>query len=123
MFRLGSNINLPKFKINLPKFSDYELKLDIYSFQSEFWKTYELTTPKRYELTKSKRMMQNLLKKNMLKESALSMAKSIADIVDTLLNGAYGNPKLLLKKRCIADWEYQSTMENKRPKNAGGCFK
>ena len=59
----------------------------------------------------------------MLKESALSMAKSIADIVDTLLNGAYGNPKLLLKKKCIADWKYQSTMENKRTENAGGCFK
>ena len=123
MFRLSSNINLPKFKINLPKFSDYEPKLEIYSFQSEFWKTFELTTPKRYELTKPKRMMQYLLKKNMLKESALSMTKSIADIVDTLLNGAYGNPKLLLKKRFIADWEYQSPMENKRPKDTGGCFK
>ena len=44
--------------INLPKFSGYELKLDIYSFQSELLKMYEWTTPKR--------IMPHLLKNNLL---------------------------------------------------------
>ena len=37
--------NESKLGINLPKFSGYESKLDIFSFQSEFLKIYERTTP------------------------------------------------------------------------------
>ena len=36
--------NESKLRINLPKFSGYETKLDIYSFQSEFLKIYERAT-------------------------------------------------------------------------------
>ena len=36
-----------KLKISLPKFNDYESKLDIYTFQSEFLKIHQKTTPKR----------------------------------------------------------------------------
>ena len=37
--------NESKLGINLPKFSGYESKPDIFSFQSEFLKIYERTTP------------------------------------------------------------------------------
>ena len=36
-----------KLKISLPKFNGYESKLDIYTFQSEFLKIHQRTTPKR----------------------------------------------------------------------------
>ena len=49
--------NESKLRINLPKSSGYESKLDIYSFQSEFLKISERTTPKR--------MMPDLLKNNL----------------------------------------------------------
>ena len=82
-----------KLRINLPKFSGYESKLDIYSFQSEVLKIYEQTTPKQ--------MMTDLLKNNLLEGSALSLVKSMKDIEDMWkrLKGAYGDPILLLKKK------------------------
>ena len=85
--------NKSKLRINLPKLSGYELKLDIHSFQSEFLRTYERITPKR--------MMPNLLKNSLLERSALSMVKSITDIEDIWrrLKSPYGDPKLLLKKK------------------------
>ena len=55
--------NESKLRINLPKFSDYESKLDIYSFKSEFLKIYEQTTPMQ--------MMPDLLKNNLLEGLAL----------------------------------------------------
>ena len=64
--------NESKLKINLPKFSGYESKLDIYSFQSEVLKIYERTAPKR--------MIPDLLKNNLLEVSALSSVKSVTDI-------------------------------------------
>ena len=82
-----------KLRINLPKFSGYESKLDIYSFQSELLKIYERTTPKQ--------MMPDLLKNILLEGSALSLVKSMKDIEDMWkrLKGAYGDPILLLKKK------------------------
>ena len=46
-------------------------------------------------------MMPDLLKNNLLEGSALSMVKSMTDIEDIWkrLKGAYGDPKLLLKKK------------------------
>ena len=61
--------NESKLRINLSKFYGYELKLDIYSFQSKFLKIYEQTTLKQ--------LMQDLLKNNLLKGSALSLVKSM----------------------------------------------
>ena len=82
-----------KLRIDLLKFSGYETKLDIYSFQSEFSKIYERTT--------SKRMTPDLLKNNSLEGSALSLARSMTDIEDIWkrLKSAYGDPKLLMKKK------------------------
>ena len=82
-----------KLRINLPTFSGYESKLDIYSFQSEVLKIYEQTTPKQ--------MLPDLLKNNLLEGSALSLVKSMKDIEDMWkrLKGAYGDPILLLKKK------------------------
>ena len=78
--------NESKLRINLPKFSGYESKLDIYSFQSEFLKIYERTTPKR--------MMPDLLKNNSLEGSVLSLVKSMTDIEDIwkMSKGAYSDP-------------------------------
>ena len=57
--------NESKLKINLSKFSGYNSKLDVYTFQSEFIKIYKRTTPKR--------MMSDVLKNNHLEGSALSL--------------------------------------------------
>ena len=85
--------NESKLRINLPKVSGCETKLDIYSLQSEFLKIYERTTLKR--------MMLDLLKNNLLEGPALSMVKNMTDIEDICkrLKGAYGDPKFLLKKK------------------------
>ena len=56
-------LNELKLRINLPKFSGYESKLDIYLFQSEFLKIYEQKTPTR--------MMSDLLKNSLLEGSDL----------------------------------------------------
>ena len=56
-----------KLKINLPKFSGYDSKLDFYTFQSEFMKIYKRTTPKR--------MMPHILKNNLLEGGALYLVK------------------------------------------------
>ena len=61
-----------KLKINLPKFSGYDPKLDIYTFSSEFMKIYKRTPPKR--------MMSDILKNNLLEGGALSLVKQIHDI-------------------------------------------
>ena len=55
--------NEAKRIINLPKFSGYETKVDIYTFQSEFLKGHKRTTPTR--------MMPDILKNNLLEGSTL----------------------------------------------------
>ena len=60
--------NESKLRINLPKFSGYDLMLDIYSFQSEFTKFYKRTTPKR---------MPDISKNNLLEGSALSLVLQV----------------------------------------------
>ena len=60
--------NESKLRINLPKFSGYDSKLDIYSFQSEFTKFYKRTTPKR---------MPDISKNNLLEGSALSVVLQV----------------------------------------------
>ena len=82
--------NESKLKINPSKFSGYDSKLDVYTFQSEFIKIYKRTTPKR--------MMSDVLKNNHLEGSALSLVRSVDDIDEIWqrLKSAYGNPKLIL---------------------------
>ena len=54
---------------------------------------------KKYERKSPKQMMPDLLKNNLLE--GLSLVKSMTDIEDIWkrLKGAYGDPKLLLKKQ------------------------
>ena len=82
-----------KLKINISKFSGYDSRLDVYTFQSEFIKIYKQTTPKR--------MMSDVLKNNQLEGAALSLAQSVDnyDEIWQRLKSAYGDPKLLLKKK------------------------
>ena len=85
--------NESKLKINLRKFSGHNSKLDVYTFQSEFIKICKRTAPKR--------MMSDVLKNNHLEGSALSLVRSV-DNIDEIwqrLKSAYGDPKLLLKKK------------------------
>ena len=84
----------------------------IYSFQSEFLKICEQTTPKQ--------MMLDLLKNNLLEGSALLLVKSMTGIEDIW--------KLMVIQNCY--WRkshhrlgIQSTMENKGPKTKDRCFK
>ena len=82
-----------KLRINLPTFSGYESKVDIYTFQSEFRKVHKRTTPTR--------MIPDDLKTNLLEGSALSLIHSLNDIGEiwARLNATYGDPKLLLKRK------------------------
>ena len=84
-----------KLKISLPKFNGYESRLDIYTFQTEFLKIHQRTTPKR--------MMADVLKNNLLEGPALSLARSVTDIDEIWerLKRSYGDPKLLLKKKLL----------------------
>ena len=85
--------NEVKLRINLPRFSGYESKIDIYTFQSEFLKGYKRTTPTR--------MMPDILKNNLLEGPALSLVHSVNDIdkIWARLKAAYRDPKLLLKRK------------------------
>ena len=85
--------NESKLRINLPKFSGYESKVDIYTFQSEFRKVHKRTTPTR--------MISDILKNNLLEGSALSLVYSVNDIDEiwARLKAAYGDPKLLPKRK------------------------
>ena len=85
--------NEVKLRINLPKFSGYETKVDIYTFQSEFLKGHKRTT-----LT---RMMPDIFKIDLLEGSALSLVHSVNDIdkIWVRLKAAYRDPKLLLKRK------------------------
>ena len=85
--------NESELKINLSKFSGFDSKLDLYTFQSELIKIYKRTKPKR--------MMSGVLKNNHLEGSALSLVWSVDDIdkIWQRLKSAYGDPKLLLKKK------------------------
>ena len=64
--------NESKLNINLSKFSGYDSKLEVYTFQSEFIKIYKRTTPKR--------MMSDVLKNNHLEGSALSLVRSVDNV-------------------------------------------
>ena len=79
--------------INLPTFSGYDSKLDIYSFRTEFEKLVQPTTLKR--------LWVDVLKKKYLSGHALTLVDIIDDISDVWkkLIGAYGNIKLLLQNR------------------------
>ena len=85
--------NESKSKISLSKLSGYNSKLDVYTFQSEFIKIYKRTAPKR--------TMSDVLRNNHLEWSALSLVRSV-DNIDEIwqrLKSAYGDPKLILKKK------------------------
>ena len=85
--------NESKLNISLPKFSGYDSKIDIYSFQSELMKIHKRTTPRR--------VMPDLLKNNLLEGAALALVSSVTNIDDIWqrLKSGYGDPKLLLKKK------------------------
>ena len=79
--------------IKLLKFKGYDSDLDIYSFQAEFEKLYQKSTPKK--------MLPDLLKNNYLSDPALALVKSLDDIENIWirLKKAYGDPKVMLKKK------------------------
>ena len=84
--------NAGKLNINLGKFSGYDFKTDIYTFQSEFIDANQLT-PKRYHARK--------LKNNHLEGNALALVKNVEDIDEIWqrLKETFGDPKLLLKRK------------------------
>jgi len=82
-----------KLNIHLDKFSGYNSKTDIYTFQTDFNKLYTHNTPKR--------MLPDLLKINLLADPALSLVNSLTDIDEIWhrLKTAYSDTKLLLSKK------------------------
>ena len=79
--------------IKLAKFRGFESTLDIYSFQSEFEKLNLQKTPKH--------LLPDLLKNNYLADPALALVKSVdnIEIIWERLKKAYGDPKIMLKKK------------------------
>ncbi|MCH2406264.1 MAG: hypothetical protein MK200_08745, partial [Nitrosopumilus sp.] len=98
-----------KLNINLPKFSGFDSKVDYYTFKSDFLKLHERTTPKR--------LMPDLLKKNFLDGSALSLVSSL-DNIDNIwaqLKEAYGDAKLLLKNKLSQLDKISSLWKSRNP--------
>ena len=85
--------NEGRLKINLSKFSGYKSELDLYTFQSEFMKLNARSTPKG--------LLADELMNNFLEGKALALVSSL-DKVDDIwerLKSAYGDAKLLLKRK------------------------
>ena len=82
-------------KIELSKFSGYDSKLDIYSFQSEFEKIVQPTVLKKFWV--------DTLKKNYLSGDAYTLVEKCEtmDEIWKKLIDAYGNVKLLLQNKIL----------------------
>ena len=79
--------------IDLPKFSGYESKLDIYSFRSQFEKFVQPSKQRQYWV--------DVLKRSYLSGPALTLVDTVEGIDEVWekLTTAYGNMKLLLQKK------------------------
>ena len=90
------HFNESKLNIKIDKFSGYDSAKDIYTFQEEFEKVYNHTTPNN--------LLPDLLKNNFLTGPALSLVKSIDNIssIWCRLHATYGDTKILLTKKIQA---------------------
>ena len=85
--------NAATMRIDLPKFSGYDCKMDLFTFKSEFQKLVEPTVQKPY--------LADYLKHNYLSGSALSLVEKERDyqkIWDQLFE-SFGNTRLLLQNK------------------------
>ena len=100
--------------IKLPEFSGYECKIDIYSFQLEFEKMYNSSTPKHRQA--------DLLKNNYLKDPAYSLVRSLNEIdaIWERLKKAYGDKKVLLNNKLSAVTKNASSLKAKDPEQLKG---
>uniref|UniRef100_A0A7M6DQR2 Peptidase aspartic putative domain-containing protein n=1 Tax=Clytia hemisphaerica TaxID=252671 RepID=A0A7M6DQR2_9CNID len=80
-------------KIKRQKFSGFDSKLDIYSFQTEFEKLHKRHTPRCY--------MPDLLRNNYLEDPALSIVKAETNIDEIWkrLKSSFGNTNILLNNK------------------------
>ena len=94
----GKLKNALNLKIELPKFSGYESKMDFYTFKTQFRKLIEPIVQKKY--------WADYLKRNYLSGSALTLVEkeSEYDKIWARLAGSYGNPRLLLQNK-LSDLE------------------
>ena len=82
-----------KLNIKMCKFSGYDSKMDIYTFQTNFEKLYAKTVPMR--------VIPDYLKISLLEGSGLCMVKSL-DSIDEIwkrLKTAYSDPKVMLSRK------------------------
>ena len=82
-----------EMNFNLPKFSGYDSKLDIYAFRSQFEKLIQPSKQRQYWV--------DILKNNYLSGAALTLVEQSEDIDEVWkkLTDAYGNMKLLLQNK------------------------
>ena len=101
--------NASSLNIKLSKFKGYESSVDIYTFQNNFEKIYEGSTPIK--------MLPDLLKNNFLEDPSLSLVKSVDDIAEIWqrLKMAYGHPKLMLTKKLADVSKFISMWKQKDP--------
>ena len=85
--------NMSTLNIKLPKFKGYNSELDIFSFQDEFEKLYSRDVPKK--------RLPDLLEKNHLDTTPLSLVKDQDDIAEIWgrLQKAYGDSRIMLKNK------------------------
>ena len=85
--------NMSTLNIKLPKFKWYNSELDIFSFEDEFENLYSRDVPKK--------RLPDLLKKNHLDTTPLSLVKDLDGIAEiwVRLQKAYGDSRIMLKNK------------------------
>ena len=103
------NFNRSTLNIDLGKFCGYDFKLDIYTFQDLFEKLYLKAYPKS--------ALPDLLKNNFLEGAALMLVRDVIDIDDLWkrLKDAYGDSKLLLRKKLSELNSVENTSKARNP--------
>ena len=106
------NFNRSTLNIDLGKFCGYDFKLDIYTFQDLFEKLYLRAYPKS--------ALPDLLKNNFLEGAALMLVRDVIDIDDLWkrLKDAYGDSKLLLRKKLSELNSVENTSKARNPSKA-----
>ena len=89
----GKLKNVSGLKIEIPKFSGYDGKMDFYTFKSQFKKLIEPTTQKQY--------WADYLKRNYLSGHALLLVEKETDYskIWERLFQSFGNPRILLQNK------------------------
>ena len=88
--------NASTLKVEIPKFSGYDSKMDFYTFKSEFKKLVEPTIQKRY--------WADYLKRNYLTGMAFTLVEKETEYsqIWEILSQSFGNARILLQNNSFS---------------------